>query len=143
MAANLARVGVKINLQAETKGTYFPKILRRDTSFYMLGWTPSTYDAHNALNALMATPDPSGTGQFNLGAYSNPKVDALTKQIQGETDKAKRDAMIKEVFAVHADDIGHLPLHQQSLAWGVSKKVTLTQLADNFMFFKWMSVKGD
>jgi hypothetical protein len=36
---------------AETKGTYFPKILRRDTSFYMLGWTPGTYDAHNALNA--------------------------------------------------------------------------------------------
>lgn len=143
VAAGLAKINVKVNLVAETKGTYFPKILRRDTSFYMLGWTPSTYDAHNALNALMATPDPSGTGQFNLGAYSNPKVDALTKQIQGETDKAKRDAMIKDVFAVHGDDIGHLPLHQQSLAWGVSKKVTLTQLADNFMFFKWMSVKGD
>lgn len=143
VAAGLAKINVKINLVAETKGTYFPKILRRDTSFYMLGWTPSTYDAHNALNALMATPDPSGTGQFNLGSYSNPKVDALTKQIQSETDKAKRDAMIKEVFAIHADDIGHLPLHQQSLAWGVSKKVALTQLADNFMFFKWMSVKGD
>ena len=40
VAANLARIGVKINLAAETKGTYFPKILRRDTSFYMLGWTP-------------------------------------------------------------------------------------------------------
>ena len=56
VAANLARINVKINLQAETKGTYFPKILRRDTSFYMLGWTPSTYDAHNALNALMRCP---------------------------------------------------------------------------------------
>ena len=40
VAANLARIGVKINLQAETKVTYFPKILRRDTSFYLLGWTP-------------------------------------------------------------------------------------------------------
>eukprot|EP01041_Mallomonas_annulata_P015991 gene15991-33638_t len=49
VAANLARVGVKINLEAETKGTYFPKILRRDTSFYMLGWTASTVDAHNVL----------------------------------------------------------------------------------------------
>ena len=34
-----------------------------------------------------------------------------------------------------------MPLHQQSLAWGVSKKVELVQLADNFMFFKWMSIK--
>ncbi len=142
VAANLARIGVKINLQAETKGTYFPKILRRDTSFYMLGWTPSTYDAHNALNALMRCPnDKTGDGQFNLGSYCNPKLDELTVKLGAETDKAKRDAMIKEAFALHTEDIGHLPLHQQTLAWGVNKKVSLVQLADNFMPFKWISVK--
>ena len=142
VAANLARIGVKVNLAAETKGTYFPKILRRDTSFYLLGWTPSTYDSHNALTALMACPDDkTGAGQFNLGAYCNPKVDELTKKIQSETDKPKRDAMIKEAFAMHTDDIGHLPLHQQTLAWGVSKKVELTQMADNYMPFKCMSIK--
>lgn len=141
VAANLSRIGVKINLAAETKGTYFPKILRRDTSFYLLGWTPGTYDAHNALNALMACPDDKGTGQFNLGSYCNPKVDQLTRAIQSETDKAKRGAMIKEAFEVHAADVGHLPLHQQSLAWGVSKKVDLVQLADNFMPFKFITVK--
>ncbi|HLB75434.1 MAG TPA: ABC transporter substrate-binding protein, partial [Candidatus Dormibacteraeota bacterium] len=58
-----------------------------------------------------------------------------------ETDKAKRNAMIKEAFEIHSADIGHLPLHQQALAWGMSKKVELVQLADNFMFYKWMSVK--
>ena len=140
VAANLSRIGVKINLAAETKGTYFPKILRRDTSFYMLGWTPGTYDAHNALNALMACVDDKGAGQFNLGSYCNPKVDQLTKAIQSETDKAKRAAMIKEAFDIHSADIGHLPLHQQALAWGVNKKVKLVQLADNFMYFKWISL---
>ena len=140
VAANLARINVKINLQAETKGTYFPKILRRDTAFYMLGWTPSTYDSHNALNALVACVDDKGAGQFNLGAYCNPKVDELTKKIQAETDKTKRNAMIREAFEIHAGDVGHIPLHQQSLAWGVSKKVQLVQLADNFMPFKWMSI---
>jgi peptide/nickel transport system substrate-binding protein len=142
VASNLAKIGVKINLAAETKGTYFPKILRRDTSFYLLGWTPTTYDSHNALTALTACPDDkTGAGQFNLGAYCNPKVDELTKKIQSETDKPKRDAMIKEAFDLHAADIGHLPLHQQALAWGVSKKVALTQMADNYMPFKWMSIK--
>jgi peptide/nickel transport system substrate-binding protein len=141
VAANLSRINVKINLQAETKGSYFPKILRRDTSFYMLGWTPGTYDAHNALNALIACVDDKGAGQFNLGAYCNPKVDELTKKVQAETDKAKRNAMIKEAFDIHGADIGTLPLHQQSLAWGTSKKVDVVQLADNFMFFKWVTVK--
>ena len=141
VAANLAKVGVKVNLTAETKGTYFPKILKRDTSFYLLGWTPGTYDAHNALNGLMRCVDDKGSGQFNLGSYCNPKVDELTLKIQSETDKAKRDGYIREAFKLHSDDIGHLPLHQQALAWGVANKVTLTQLADNFMPFRFMSVK--
>lgn len=65
-------------VEVETKGTYFPKILRRDTSFYLLGWTLGTYDSHNALNALnglMRCVDGKGSGQFNLGAYCNPEVD--------------------------------------------------------------------
>ena len=142
VAANLARINVKINLQAETKGTYFPKILRRDTSFYMLGWTPSTYDAHNPLNALMRCPDDkTGAGQFNLGSYCNAKLDELTVKIGAEADKTARDAMIREAFKIHTDDVGHLPLHQQALAWGVSKKVELTQRADNYMPFKWITVR--
>jgi len=141
VAANLSRIGVKINLAAETKGTYFPKVLRRDTSFYMLGWTPTTYDAHNALNSLTRCVDDKGAGTFNLGAYCNPELDKLTLAIQGETDKAKRNDMIRQAFKIHGDDIGHLPLHQQSLAWGVSKKVNLVQLADNMMPFKYITVQ--
>ena len=141
VAANLARVGVKVNLQAETKGTYFPKILRRDTSFYLLGWTSSTFDAHNVLNALMRCPDDKGAGQFNLGSYCNAKVDELTNKVQSETDQAKRNAMIREAFQIHADEIGHLPLHQQALAWGVSNHVSLAQRADNSMPFRYFVVK--
>ena len=63
-----------------------------------------------------------------------------TKKILVETDKPKRDAMIKEAFDVHTADVGHLPLHQQALAWGVSKKVKLVQMADNYMPFKWITV---
>jgi peptide/nickel transport system substrate-binding protein len=141
VAANLARVGVKINLQTETKVTYFPKILSRSTSFYLLGWTAGTYDSHNILTSLMATPTEQGQGQFNLGAYSNPKIDELTLKVQSETDQVKRNAMIKEAFEIHAADIGHLPLHQQALAWAMKKNVQLTQLPDNAMPFKWVVVK--
>jgi peptide/nickel transport system substrate-binding protein len=141
VAANLSRVGVKINLAAETKGTYFPKVLRRDTSFYLLGWVASTLDAHDPLNALMHCVDDKGAGQFNLGAYCNPKLDELTHKIQSETDKAKRNALIREAYQMHVDDIGHIPLHQQALAWGVSKKVDLVQRPDNNLSYKWVTVK--
>jgi peptide/nickel transport system substrate-binding protein len=142
VAAMLARIGVKVNLTAETKGTYFPKILSRNTSFYLLGWTPSSYDSHNPLFALMATPGAGGQGQFNLGSYSNPKLDELTRAIATETDVKKRNAMIAEAMKIHQDDIGHIPLHQQALAWAMKKNVDLVQQADNFMPLKWVSVKG-
>ncbi|HEY2979255.1 MAG TPA: ABC transporter substrate-binding protein, partial [Burkholderiaceae bacterium] len=142
VAANLARIGVKINLQTETKNTYFPKILRRDTSFYLLGWVPATVDSHDAMYSLIASPTDKGQGQFNLGAYSNPKFDELTAKVQSEIDDKKRNELIREAFKVHQDDIGHIPLHQQALAWGLNKKVSLVQLPDNRMFFKWISVNS-
>ncbi|UCG96981.1 MAG: ABC transporter substrate-binding protein [Burkholderiales bacterium] len=141
VATMLAKAGVKVNLTAETKATYFPKILSRNTSFYLLGWTPGSYDSHNPLFALMATPGAGGQGQFNLGSYSNPKLDELTKAIATETDVAKRMAMISEAMKIHQDEIGHIPLHQQALAWAMKKNVDTVQLADNFMFLKWTVVK--
>jgi peptide/nickel transport system substrate-binding protein len=141
VAAMLDRIGVKVNLAAETKGTYFPKILSRNTSFYMLGWTPGSYDSHNPLFAVMSTPGAGGQGQFNLGSYSNARIDELTKAIAIETDVMKRNAMIAEAMKIHQDDFGHVPLHQQTLAWAMKKNVDLVQLADNYMFLKWVSVK--
>jgi peptide/nickel transport system substrate-binding protein len=141
VAANLARVGVKINLEVETKGTYFPKILRRDTSFYMLGWTSATVDAHYVLYPIMSTPGDGGRGQFNLGAYSNPKVDELTDKVSSEIDEKKRNEMIREAIKIHQDDVGHIPLHQQALNWGMKKNIELVQLPGNEMVWKYITVK--
>ncbi|RRD55892.1 ABC transporter substrate-binding protein [Comamonadaceae bacterium OH2545_COT-014] len=136
----LARVGIKARLQAEPKALYFPKVLKRDTSFFMAGWSPAGYDAHNALFALMATPGSGGQGQWNLGAYSNPRLDELTHASQPELDAAKRNAMLQEALGIHQQDIGHIPLYQPNLAWGLRSNVNAAQRADNFMFFKWVTV---
>jgi peptide/nickel transport system substrate-binding protein len=141
VAAMLAKIDVKVNLMVETKVTYFPKILSRDTSFYLLGWTPASYDAHNQIYAILMSPGPSGRGQFNLGSYSNKRVDELGPQIASELDQNKREAMIHEVFKIHSDDVGHIPLHQQALAWAMKKNVDLVQLPDNVNFLKWIVVR--
>jgi len=143
VAANLARVGVKIDLQAESKATYFPKINQRDTSFYMLGWSPSTYDAHNTMRVILSCVNDAGAGQYNLGRYCNPQFDALAEKIQSESDEAVRNTLIRQALELHADDIGHLPLHQQSLAWGTAKNIQLVQPANNYMPFKWISIQSE
>jgi peptide/nickel transport system substrate-binding protein len=58
--------------------------------------------------------------------------------VQSETDPTKRNEAIREAFKIHQDDIGHIPLHQQALAWATRNEVSLVQLPDNRMFFKWV-----
>jgi len=136
----LAKVGIKVNLLAQPKTKYFGKILapKLDTSFYLLGWTPSSFDSYNVLNFIHACPKDTGEGKFNLGGYCNPEVDKLSAKINSETDQAKRDAMIEQAWTMTIDDVAYIPLHQQALAWGVSNKVQLKQRPDNE--FKWRHV---
>jgi peptide/nickel transport system substrate-binding protein len=141
IAAMLAKIGVKVNLVAESKSLFFPKVIGRNVSFYLASWTPASQDSHNALFAVMSTPGEGAQGQFNGGAYSNPRLDELTRKIGAENDTAKRNAMIAEAFRIHQDDIGHIPLHQQPITWGMKKTVEMVQLPDNFLYMRWVTVK--
>jgi peptide/nickel transport system substrate-binding protein len=135
----LARVGVKINLLAQPKQLYFAKVLKAggfQTSFYLLGWTPGTLDSHNVMFDIMGCRE-AGRGNSNLGGYCNKDFDALTDKVLQEVDPAKRDQMISQAFGIAAKDWGYIPLHQQALAWGVSKKVKLVQRPDNQVLLYW------
>src|SRR3954468_11549925 len=138
----LARVGVKVNLLAQPKAQYFAKVLKPggfQTSFYLLGWTPGTLDSHNVLYDIMGCRDDpkSSRGEANLGGYCNKKMDEVADKVLQESDTNKRDILIKQAYEVGAKDFGYIPLHQQALAWGVSKKVKLSQRADNQVLLYW------
>ncbi|MBP0494290.1 ABC transporter substrate-binding protein [Roseomonas indoligenes] len=137
----LARIGVKVNLAAQTRARYFAEILapRYNTSFYMLGWTPTTYDAHNTLYNIMASRQ-GQRGVFNSGGWSNPRFDELTDAIAVETDSAKRQQMIDEAMKLHADQVGHIPLHQQVVVWAARSNITLQQMADNYFPLRYVRV---
>ena len=141
VVAMLARVDVKIDLLAQPKAKYFAKVLASggyDTSFYMLGWTPGSFDSWNVLRDIMGCRDEKGKGgQFNLGGYCNPKIEDLRNRISLELDKTKRDDMIAEAFRIAHEDVAYIPLHQQALVWGVSKKVHVVQRPDNQILFYW------
>jgi peptide/nickel transport system substrate-binding protein len=138
----LARIGVKVTLLAQPKAQYFAKVLKPggyQTSFFLLGWTPGTFDSHNVLYDIMGCRDDpkSSRGEANLGGYCNKKLDELADKVLVESDTDKRDVLIKEAYEIGAKDFGYIPLHQQALAWGVSKKVKLSQRADNQVLLYW------
>lgn len=134
----LAKVGIEVNLVAEPKALFFKKILgpNYDTSFFLLGWTPGSFDSWNVLYNLLNCREDTGRGKFNVGGYCNKEVDALTDRIKVSTDEAERNAMIAKAYEIAASEVGTIPLHQQGLAWGKSDTVELAQRADNqFMLY--------
>jgi peptide/nickel transport system substrate-binding protein len=126
VASYLARVNIRVRVRTETKSIYQPRLLKRDTSFH-----------------IMCTPNERGQGQFNIGGYSNPRVDELAAKIQSETDPAARNGLIREAFRLHQEEVGHIPLHQQALIWGLARRVSLVQLPNDRMFFKWAVVQDE
>jgi peptide/nickel transport system substrate-binding protein len=140
----LARIGVKVNLRAQTRLKYFAQILlpKADMSFFMLGWSPAaTFDVHDVFINLIQTYNPeTKKGQFNPGRYSNPKFDELADKIQVETDPEKRAAMIKEATKIYVDDYAYIPLHQQALIWATRKNIDLVQTSDNSFQLRWVKV---
>jgi peptide/nickel transport system substrate-binding protein len=142
ITAMLARVGIKVDLNAQTKTKFFTKILapNYDTDFWLLGWTPATYDAHNVLYTLLGTRD-GKRGEVNVGGYSNPALDELIRQIGVESDQTKRNRMISEATGIVRRDMAVLPLHQQVIAWAAKANIDLAQPADNTFPYRFVTVK--
>ena len=138
----LARIGMKVTLNAQTRLKYFAEINspRHETSFYMLGWTPTTYDALNSLFNLAGTRN-GVRGVFNGGGYSDPAFDALLDEIAVEGDPEKRQTQIERASRMLHDAASHIPLHQQTVVWAARSNIELQQLADNFFPLRYVTVK--
>ena len=74
-------------------------------------------------------------------ADAKKKVDELASRILVETDTKKRDDLIAQAFKIIHEEAGLIPLHQQALVWGVSKKVKIHQRADNQILFYWVQMQ--
>ena len=138
----LARIGIDATLNAQTKGLHFDKIgLKQgnNTSLFLLGWTPGTYDGLNPLVNLMTTKG-EGHGTWNCGKYTNPRIEELTKKIAVEVDAEKRAKMLFEAHKIHREDFGHIPLHQQALAWGVQDFVDIKQPANDSVWLRYVKI---
>ena len=150
ITAMLARVGIKATLNAQTKAKHFEKLKAVDSSFYLLGWTPGSLDMHNTFFYNIACPadmvaagETAGSGQaaWNASRFCDHGVDDLLNKIAVEVDPAKRQSQISEAMKIHKEAVGHLPLHQQALAWGVKENVDLVQNPDNTFTLRFVTVK--
>jgi peptide/nickel transport system substrate-binding protein len=131
VAAMWSRIGVKAKLRTMPLVNYFPMIQRYEASIYMLGWGVPTFDALYSLQSLVRSVGAGGDGNYNVGRYSNPQMDALVERIKKETDAKNRNDLIEKALELSHQDVSHIPLHNQIIPWVMKKNIDLVHRADN------------
>jgi peptide/nickel transport system substrate-binding protein len=126
-----ARAGLKVRLNAMPFANFIPKILKHDSSAYMLGWGVATFDGLYTLQSLVRTKTGGADGSFNLGRISDSKLDTTIDAIKIATDPKARDALLREALEATRDQAYYVPLHHQLRPWAMKKNVTTVHRADD------------
>jgi peptide/nickel transport system substrate-binding protein len=80
-----------------------------------------------------------GDGNYNVGRYSNPKMDSIVDRAKTETDPFIRPRLLTEALQLQNDDVAHIPLHNQVIPWAMKRNVSVVHRADNRL--DWRLVK--
>ena len=139
VTAMWAKVGVKAKLRTLPLVTYFPMIQRYEASIYMLGWGVPTFDALYSLQSLTRSVGTGGDGNYNVGRYSNQRMDYVVDRIKTETDLPVRNRLLTEGLQLQNDTVAHIPLHNQVIPWAMKKNIDLVHRADNRL--DWVLIK--
>ena len=133
IASMWTRLGLQVDLKTESKATYFPRQDHGDTDMYMLGWaTLPPLDGYSPLQSLFATKG-GGYGGTNPNGLSDPRLDDLARRATVEMDEPRRRALLGDAFRIVHDEAMFIPLHEQPVAWAMSDKVDMPQLADEYV----------
>ena len=130
----LGKIGVKVNLFAQTKSKHFKELKDNQGDFYMLGWGVPTLDSHYVFHYLYE----SGAS-WNRVNFSNSDVDAAIRVMEGEVNLDKRNAAIAKAWKIVRDDISYLPLHHQVISWAAKKDVNVPIRPNNEPLFRFAS----
>lgn len=141
VAGMLARIDIKVKVNAMPLTTYFPKVEKLDTSFYMLGWGGSTFDPIFTLQPVLHSRNSKGEGDYNYGNTSDAALDAAIGKVKGETDPLKRKAAIVAAYRIHNEQIYRIPLHLQIIPWAMRANLTVVHRADNWLETPWVTIK--
>lgn len=140
VVAQLAKIGVKVDLLTMPKVQWFPKLQRLEVGFYIMGYGTATGDSGESLFLYMQTKDEETKGgRWNIGRYQNPATDTIIALNQ-EMDPDKRVKMIQEVLTTIKNDIAVVPLYDQMVNWGASDRVEAVVTPINMLRLKWTRI---
>ncbi len=133
----LSRIGIAVDLVAQTRSLHFAELARGEYDFYLLGWGVPTMDSEYVFNYLYHTKE-DDLGTWNFTGFSDERVDELTVAMGQETDIEARNEMISEAWQIVHDEIVYIPIHHQMLTWSMRDDIDFKVQSENDPHFKYL-----
>ncbi|MBT9259812.1 MAG: ABC transporter substrate-binding protein [Clostridiales bacterium] len=125
IAADLAKVGVKTDLQTMDWPTYVATMTKpvaeNTTQLHLLGWAPGFMDAQQQMEIFDSKNWPPAG--LNTSFYKNPEVDDLLKRASQELDAQTRADLYCQASKIIWDDAPWIFLWTQSFPIVYSSKI--------------------
>ena len=136
VASTLAKIGIRVSVNATPKSRFFAEISHLDTSFFLVGWENSDGDSSSVLDACIHSfNEKEGYGRYNYGRFSNPKVDRLIEKSADIMHPKERLSYLQAAQKIAlVDDQCLIPLHFQVDLYAASKKIHFEPRMDGHLW---------
>ena len=132
VATTLAKIGIRVRVNAIPKSRFFEEISQLNTSFFLIGWQNSDGDSSSILDACIHSfSQTEGYGRYNYGRFSNLKVDRLIEKSANSMNRKERLLYLQEAQKTAlVDNQCLIPLHFQVDLYAASKKINFEPRID-------------
>jgi peptide/nickel transport system substrate-binding protein len=118
IAADLAKVGITVQLQTTDWAVYLDKRKNGQLPLYMLGWTGDNGDPDNFVCYFFCSP-----GASREGFYANQQLTDVLMEAQKLTDQPKRAVLYRKAEQMIHDDVARIFIANNQPPLPFSKKV--------------------
>jgi len=118
IAADLAKVGITVQLQTTDWAVYLDKRKNGQLPLYMLGWTGDNGDPDNFVCYFFCSP-----GASREGFYANQQLTGVLMEAQKLTDQPKRAVLYRKAEQMIHDDVARIFIANNQPPLPFSKKV--------------------
>ncbi len=118
IAADLAKVGITVQLQTTDWAVYLDKRKNGQLPLYMLGWTGDNGDPDNFVCYFFCSP-----GSSREGFYANAQLTEVLLEAQRLTDQSKRAALYRKAEQIIHDDVARIFIANNQPPLPFSRKV--------------------
>ena len=128
------RIGIKVNLVAETWSVFRKGRKNRELGVFMYGWGHPQGPSQMISYAFGTRNKPLNLGGSNYSNYSNPDFDAAMTAWAVETDEAKAFEYNQAAMRVAVEDLPGIPLYYQHSIWAHTSDISVSGRPDERTF---------